>query len=188
MDLNLVSSSIAASGNRGKVITTLLEEGIMSGTAIFVNSLVLSLLVLSLIKDRKKTGQAIKVALRTIARVLPMTIMVLVAIGLLLGLLPPGKIATLIGEQSGFMGIVVVALVGAVLFIPPLIAFPIVASLLEEGAPVMVAAAFVTTLTMIGFVSLPVEIRELGRRIAFLRNGFSFAATLIIALLIGVIL
>ena len=56
------------------------------------------------------------------------------------------------------------------------------------GAGVTAMAAFITTLTMIGFVFLPLEIKELGRKFALLRNGLSFIVALIIALLMGLIL
>ncbi len=56
------------------------------------------------------------------------------------------------------------------------------------GAGLTAIAAFVTTLTMIGFVFLPLEIKELGKKFAFIRNGLSFIAAMIIAVLMGLIL
>ena len=53
---------------------------------------------------------------------------------------------------------------------------------------VTAVAAFVTTLTMIGTVTLPLEARELGRRFALLRNGLSFVLAIIVALIMGAIL
>jgi len=41
---------------------------------------------------------------------------------------------------------------------------------------------------MIGVVTLPLEIKELGKRIALLRNGISFIVAIIIALIMGAIL
>jgi len=41
---------------------------------------------------------------------------------------------------------------------------------------------------MIGIVTLPLEIKELGQKIALLRNGLSFIVALAIALIIGVVL
>ena len=48
--------------------------------------------------------------------------------------------------------------------------------------------AFITTLTMIGVVTLPLEIKELGKKMALLRNGLSFIIAIVIALIMGVIL
>ncbi len=56
------------------------------------------------------------------------------------------------------------------------------------GASVSIIAAFITTLTMIGVVTLPLEVRELGWRFAALRNGLSFVGALLIAVVMGMIL
>jgi uncharacterized membrane protein YraQ (UPF0718 family) len=71
---------------------------------------------------------------------------------------------------------------------PAVVAFPLAASLLANGASVQSVAAFITTLTMIGVVTLPLEIKEFGRRMALLRNVFSAAAALAIALAMGALL
>ena len=62
------------------------------------------------------------------------------------------------------------------------------ASLLDGGASISVVAAFITTLTMIGTVTLPLEIKELGKKMALLRNGMSFLIAILIAFIMGAIL
>ena len=52
----------------------------------------------------------------------------------------------------------------------------------------MSVAAFITTLTMVGVVTLPLEIKEMGKKITILRNVFSFVFAIVIALIMGVIL
>ena len=74
------------------------------------------------------------------------------------------------------------------LHIPALTAFPMAASLLQKGASLAAVAAFITTLTMVGMVTLPLEIKQLGRKMALMRNGFSFLTAVLIALIMGVIL
>ena len=83
---------------------------------------------------------------------------------------------------------ILIALLGSILQIPALISYPLAASVLEMGATITAVAAFTTTLTMIGFVTLPIEIRELGKQRALLRNGLSFIGALLIAAVMGVIL
>lgn len=160
----------------------------MSITAIVINSFVAVCLALSLVKDRDKTRNALLVAWNAIKRLTPSVLAVIAVIGLIVGFIPPRWIASSIGGESGVLGLFVAALLGSVLFIPALIAFPLAKSLLDMGAGVMAVAAFITTLTMIGFIFLPIEIKELGRRFAFLRNGFSFLAALIIAVVMGLVL
>jgi uncharacterized membrane protein YraQ (UPF0718 family) len=113
---------------------------------------------------------------------------IIVLIGLLLCFVPSSKISSIIGEQSGLSGVLIVALFGSVLHIPSLIAFPLAASVLENGASIVAVAAFITTLTMIGLLTLPLEIKELGKKMAVLRNGLSFIFAVIIALIMGAVL
>ncbi|TGC10655.1 hypothetical protein CUN85_04005 [Methanolobus halotolerans] len=106
-----------------------------------------------------------------------------------MGFIPPAQVSMFIGEQSGIGDVLLVAVMGSFLHIPALIAFPLIASLLNAGATVATAAAFITTLTMVGMVTLPLEIREMGRKMALLRNnGISFCIAIMIAVLMELIL
>ena len=160
----------------------------MSLTAIVINAFVLVCLALSLLKDRDKTETALLVAWNATKRLGPSVLAVIALIGLIVGFIPPRWIASSIGGESGILGLLIAAMIGSILFIPAIIAFPLAKSLLDMGAGVMAMAAFITTLTMIGFVFLPIEIKELGKRFAFLRNGLSFVAAIIIAVVMGLIL
>ena len=160
----------------------------MNVTVLVINLLAAAALTASLLRDRKKTVKALKMALRSIFRLFPVIALVILLIGLIFAFLPPEKLSSIIGERSGFAGVLVIALLGSVLHIPALISFPLAASVLEMGASLTAVAAFITTLTMIGVVTLPMEIRELGKQRAVLRNGLSFIGALFISFLMGVIL
>ena len=163
-------------------------QTIVSTTAIIINLIALGCLAFSLIRDRGRTKQSVVVALKSFIRILPTVFIIIVIIGLLMAFVPPDQISRFIGEQAGFGGLLAIAALGAVLHIPALISFPLAASLLQSGAGVASVAAFITTLTMVGVVTLPLEIKELGKKMALLRNGLSFIIAIIIALIIGVIL
>lgn len=77
---------------------------------------------------------------------------------------------------------------GSLTLIPGLVAFPLAGALYRGGASAVTVAAFVSTLTMVGLVTVPVEMEQLGRRMAIWRNGVSLAFALLIAALMGVIL
>jgi len=66
------------------------------------------------------------------------------------------------------------------------VAFPLAALLLKSGVGYAVVAVFITTLMMVGVLTLPLEIRFFGRRVALLRNGLSFIGALIVGALIKV--
>jgi len=160
----------------------------MRSAFIFINLFAVLSLIVSFIKDSRKTKQALIEALKSFLRLLPIVFIVILFIGFLMGFIPHKAIANIIGEQSGLLGILFIASLGAILHIPSLISFPLAASLLNKGASITSIAVFITTLTMIGTVTIPLEIKELGKKIAFLRNGISFIIAIIIALIIGSIL
>ncbi len=160
----------------------------MNATTIAINGLAVVCVLLAFARDPAKTRRALVLAARSFLRLLPAILTVVVIIGVLLGFVPRTTISRIVGEQSGIAGLFVVAVFGAVLHIPSLIAFPLAASLLQAGASVTAVAVFITTLTMIGVVTLPLEIREMGVKMALLRNGLSFMIAFLIGILMGVLL
>ena len=156
----------------------------MNLTPVFINIFAIGCLFFAFVKDKQKTKQAIKIAVKTFINILPTILLIVVLVGLLLGVVPKSVISKFMGNQSGLKGTFVAALFGAILYIPSIVAFPLAASFLKAGASITAVATFITTLTMIGFVTLPLEIKELGRKVALLRNGIS----LLLAILIGVII
>ena len=161
---------------------------IVSSTAIVINLFAFSCLFISFLKNKEKTKQSLRIAMKSFFHILPMVFIIITFIGLLLGFVPKSQISRFIGEQAGFLGVFIVALLGAVLHVPSLISFPLAASLIESGASIASVAVFITSLTMIGMVTLPLEIKILGKNIALLRNGISFGIAIIIALIMGAIL
>ena len=140
------------------------------------------------LKIKKRTKKALIVALNSFINIFPIILIIIVIIGLLSGFVPRTQISKIAGKGAGFKGILLIAILGAILHIPSLISFPLAASLLRSGASITSVAVFIATLTMIGIVTLPLEIRELGKKIALLRNGISFIIAIIIGLIMGVIL
>ena len=160
----------------------------MNTTALMINVFAFTCLFISFLNNKEKTKQSLRVSTKSFFRVLPIVFIIIIFIGLLLGFVPQNQISKIVGEQTGSWGVLVVALLGAVLHIPSLISFPLAGSLLESGASVTSVAVFITTLTMIGVVTLPLEIKVLGKKLALLRNGISFCIAIIIALIMGAIL
>ncbi len=157
-------------------------------TVVFINAAAVIGLGLSFYKNKQKTRQALKVAVKGLVKMAPAILILLILVGLIMGFFKPEIISSLLGDQSGALGIALASVAGAILMIPSLIAFPLTASLVESGASIGVAAAFITTLTMIGFVTLPIEIKEMGKKLTLLRNGLSFIIAVGIALIMGALL
>ena len=140
------------------------------------------------VRDREKAKQAVRVAVRSFFGIFPSMLAIVGLIGLLLGVVPPEVISRYLGQGAGWWATVGAALIGAVMYIPSLVAFPLAASLLRVGASVATIAAFVTALVMVGTVTLPLEIKHLGKRMAVGRNVLSLVFALVIAVVIGAVL
>lgn len=150
-------------------------------------TITLLLLGLSYFKDRSKTKKALKKGLKAFENILPQFLGVIVLIGILLAIFNPETISKIIGDQSGWLGVLISGMVGAVTLIPGFVAFPTAAMLLKSGAGYVQIAAFISTLMMVGVVTIPVEIRYFGRRLAVLRNLIAFIFSFIVAYVIGVL-
>ena len=86
-----------------------------------------------------------------------------------------------IGKQSGWPGVLVSAIFGAITMIPGFVAFPMAAMVLQNGAGLMQIGAFVSTLMMVGVVTFPVEIKYFGKKLALWRNGLAFLFSFLVA-------
>lgn len=140
------------------------------------------------VRDRAKARQAVRVAVRSFLGILPSMLVIIGLIGLLVGLVPPEVIARYLGQEAGWWATITATLIGAVLYIPSLVAFPLAASLLRAGASIATIAAFLTALVMVGTVTLPLEIQHVGKKIAVSRNLLSLLFAFVIALFMGMVL
>lgn len=127
-------------------------------------------------------------ALRMGKGMLASILSIIFAIGLILTLLPPSEIARLAGSQSVLLATFTAALFGTITLVPAFIAFPLVGTLVGAGVSVIPSVAFLTTLTMVGVVTFPLEKRSFGTKFTAVRNSLSFVFAIIIALAMGVIL
>jgi uncharacterized membrane protein YraQ (UPF0718 family) len=131
---------------------------------------------------------ALKKAWKAFENILPQLLTIFVIIGVALAILKPETIQTLIGTDSGLWGVVAAAAIGSITLMPGFVAFPLAAALLKSGAGYMQIAAFVSTLMMVGIITLPLEIKSFGRRAAIVRNFAALVFSLAAALVIGVVL
>lgn len=148
-------------------------------------SLAASLTVVSLIKSREKTKKAFIKAWRAFENILPQLIGIMILVGVVLALLDPATIAVIIGAQSGWLGVGLATVIGAITLMPGFVAFPTAALLLVSGAGYMQIGAFVSSLMMVGTVTLPVEFKYFGKKTALLRNAFALVFAFAVAFVIG---
>lgn len=146
------------------------------------------LLFTSFLRDRKKTKMALKKAWKAFENILPQLLFILIVIGIMLAVLSPEIISGLIGQKSGWFGMIIAAVLGSITLIPGFVAFPLASALLKSGAGFMQITVFISTLMMVGVVTIPVEIKYFGKKATLLRNGLAFMFSFMIAIIVGVVL
>lgn len=145
-------------------------------------------LIISFFKSKEKTKKALKKAWKSFENILPQFLVIILIIGMMLSILDTDTITKLLGADSGALGVIIAALVGSITLIPGFVAFPLAAALLNNGAGVTQIAAFVSTLMMVGVVTIPMEIDTFGKKVTIIRNLTAFVFSLFAAVLMGVIL
>lgn len=147
----------------------------------------LILLALSFFRNRQFTKMALRKAWKAFENIMPEFLVVIFMVGFLLALLDTETISRIIGAESGWLGVVLSAVVGSITLIPGFVAFPMAAMLLEGGAGYMQIGAFVSTLMMVGVMTLPVEIKYFNKKIAVMRNSLAFVFSFFVAAIIGLV-
>lgn len=145
-------------------------------------------LIVSFLKSKKKTKQALKKAWKSFENILPQFLSILLVIGMMLSVLDTETITKLLGDDSGVRGVLMAAFIGAITLIPGFVAFPLAAALLQSGAGIAQIAAFISTLMMVGVITIPVEVKTFGKKVTILRNVFAFVFSLLVACVMGVVL
>lgn len=151
-------------------------------------TLAVALSVVSLIKNKEKTKKAFIKAWKAFENILPQIIGIMILLGMLLTFVNAATMSLIVGKESGWLGVAIASVVGAITLIPGFVAFPTAALLLSGGAGYMQVGAFVSSLMMVGVVTLPVEIKYLRKKTALLRNGLSFIFAFVAALAIGIVM
>jgi uncharacterized membrane protein YraQ (UPF0718 family) len=146
------------------------------------------LVIISFKKDKMKTKKAFKKAWKALENILPEFLVVILLVGILLSIINPEVISKIIGEKSGWFGVALASIIGSITLIPGVVAFPTAALLLQGGAGYMQIAAFISTLMMVGIVTIPVEIKYFGNKLTLFRNLFAFVFSLFVALMIGLVM
>ena len=146
-------------------------------------------LLASVASDRDRTKRALAKAWSAFSGILPEFIMIVVATGLILAFLTPEFVVSVLGENSGFTGVLIASVTGSITLIPGFVAFPMASILVAEGAGILQIGAFVSALMMVGVVTFSLERKTFGTRFALMRNGmawlFSLAVAGVLALVLG---
>ncbi|MFH1429519.1 MAG: permease [Candidatus Margulisiibacteriota bacterium] len=120
-------------------------------------------------------------------KVFPSIMSVIILVSILLYFIPQQVLLYYLGSSSGILGYILAGLLGSVSLIPGFIAYPLAGILVKSGVSYPIIAMFITTLMMVGVVTLPLEARYFGFKVALLRNILSFLGAVVVGILIGLV-
>lgn len=143
------------------------------------------MLIISFVKDKKKTLQGIKLGLNKFNKILPSYLVMLIVISLIL-LISQKFIVQYLGQKNIILGTLTGVLIGSVTMMPGFIAYPLAGILMQEGVPFIILGGFVASLMLVGVVTYPVEKEYFGRRVTIMRNVMGVIISLGIAVGIGI--
>lgn len=144
-----------------------------------------ALVILSFSKDRKKTKKSLLKAWKAFENILPQFLGIIALVGIMIAVLNTEVIGKIIGSSSGWLGVFLASLIGAITLIPGFIAFPTASILLQSGAGYMQIGAFISSLMMVGVVTIPLEMKHFGKKATLLRNGLAYVFAFVAAFVIG---
>ncbi|MBQ4326395.1 MAG: hypothetical protein IJC28_05735 [Mailhella sp.] len=147
----------------------------------------LGLLLLSWRKSPQKTRAALKKAWKSCTGVLPLFFAILLCMGFLLSFVDEAVIQQAVGRESGMAGIVLSGVIGSVTLIPAFAAYPAAAELLRVTGGYAQITMLITSLMMVGLVTLPLECRFFGLKAAVWRNALGLAYSFALAVFMGMV-
>jgi len=120
-----------------------------------------------------KTGNTLKIAI-------PMIIGILMLIYILNPLFQ--KYYPMLFTENYILDPFIGAIAGSIAFGIPVTAYVAGGELLNSGVSLLAVTAFVLTWTTVGLAMLPLEIKFIGKKIAFYRNSLNFILAIIISI------
>ena len=151
-------------------------------TSLILYCLSILLLIISFIKDKNKTKSAIISAVKSFENILPQFLFL---IGIILAFINPNTISKIIGSNSGFIGVILSAILGSITMMPTFVAFSLGNTLLLNGAGYSQVGTLVSTLVLVGMMTYTLEPQYIGKRAAFLRNFIGFLFSILAGILLG---
>lgn len=136
--------------------------------------LAITLLVIGYSKGHGEHILGVKAALHMTIEILPLLIFAFIVAGMVPVLLPQEFLSRWVGVESGFQGLLIGTVAGALSPGGPFVSLPIVAGLLRAGAGVGTMVAFLTGWSLWAVSRLPMEVGILGWRFTLIRLASTF--------------
>lgn len=157
----------------------------MSGLFFYILTTIL--LIISYKKDKEKTKKALIKALKSIENILPQFLGIILVVGITLSIFNPEMISKIIGSNSGIGGVFLSAILGSIAMMPTFVAFSTGDMLLKSGAGISQVATLISTLTLIGIITVPLESKYIGKRATIYRNILAFIFSIIVGFFVKMV-
>jgi len=145
------------------------------------------LTVISFAFDKKKTLKGVKKGMMMFLKILPTLISVIILVSVVLYIVSDELLMTYLGKDAGLGAYISAAIIGSVSIIPGFIAYPLSGILLKTGVSFSVLSVFITTLKMVGILTIPIETKFFGYKIAIIRNTLSFLGAIVVGGIMAII-
>ncbi|MFW5731478.1 MAG: permease [Desulfonatronovibrionaceae bacterium] len=154
----------------------------MKATFIFILTLCLVTTFIAMKKDLQLAQEGLYQGLEMLLRLMPILIVAFILAGMMEKIIPREYMAQMLGQDSGFKGLFIGALAGAVMPGGPFVLFPIMAVILKAGAGIGPLVSFLSSWALMGIHRVLVyEAPIMGWKFTLCRLG----ASLVFPLFIG---
>ena len=144
-------------------------------------------LLISFFANKQRTVLGLKKGALQFLKILPTLLTVIILVSVALYFTPEKMLLKYFGDQAGVLGYLMAAVVGSISLIPGFISYPLAGMLLESGVSYGILALFITTLKMVGTLTIPVEAKYFGMKVTLIRNGLSFLGAIVIGAVMAII-
>ncbi|WP_461613130.1 permease [Clostridium sp. Marseille-QA1073] len=141
--------------------------------------------LISFLKDRKKTKSALLAGIQSFENIMPQFLGIIFVVGIILTILSPENISSIIGEESGALGVITAAIIGSLTLVPTFVAFSTTALLLENGAGYTQITALISAFMFVGIFTFTMEAKFIGKKATAVRNVIYFVYSIVSAFIVG---
>lgn len=142
--------------------------------------LTIVLTIISFVFDKQKTLKGIKKGLLMFVKILPTLLSVIILVSVVLYFTTDEFLINYLGKEAGIGAYAFAAIIGTISIIPGFISYPLAGILVNTGVSYAVISVFVTTLKMVGLLTIPLEAKFFGYKISILRNSLAFLGALMV--------
>jgi len=142
--------------------------------------LTIILTIISFVFDKSKTLKGIKKGMMMFVKILPTLLSVIILVSVVLFFISDEMMINFLGKDAGLGAYGSAAIIGSVSIIPGFIAYPLAGILLKAGVSFSVLSVFITTLKMVGVLTIPIEAKFFGLKTAIIRNLLSFLGAILV--------